>query len=529
MSAKWSTLFDPDQARGPRPGPDVGGGNEPSDGGEGGGPLTVSVLLARIKGALADAFPRSLSVVGEISDFKRHTSGHLYFRLKDEGAAIDAVMFRGSAGKLKFEPTDGLEVVATGRVDVYEVRGQLQLYVTRMTPRGEGALELALRQLREKLEGEGLFDLARKKPLPRFPRAIGVVTSPTGAAIRDIRRTLLRRWPGVRVYLFPTLVQGEGAAEQIAEAVALLDAEAERLEIDTLLVGRGGGSLEDLWAFNEEIVARAIFAARTPIISGVGHEVDVTISDLVADVRAATPTAAAELAVPDAREVRQGLADLSARIGRAIQEDVTAARAALTGLLRSAVFRDPTVRIRTQTQRIDELSHRMHSAAREQVHRGLRRVEPAAGRLATLHPARLAERAGAKVDRLLADLRWALGGCTKRGGDALARLEKCLAGAHPLPRVRLARQRIGAARRQLDALSYRGVLKRGFSVTRGPDGAILRSSAPVTGGDRIETELADGRFRSIVDRATASPPKRKPRTDRDAGQPTLFDETQEED
>jgi len=322
-------------------------------------PLTVTELVGRIKEALLDAFGRRVVVIGEISNFKRHSSGHLYFSLKDAGATIDAVMFRQLASGVRFEVGDGLEVVAEGRVDVYEKQGRLQLYVERLTPRGAGALELAFRQLKAKLQAEGLFDPARKKPLPPFPRAIGVITSPTGAAVRDIARTLRRRWPAARVYLVGVRVQGDQAAGEIAEAVALLDAKADELGIDTIIVGRGGGSLEDLWAFNEEAVARAIFAARTPIISGVGHETDFAISDFVADVRAATPTAAAELAAPDSAELRRHVRVLGGRLGRRAAERLAAGQAALDGILRSVVFRDPAWRVRSARQELAELAGRM--------------------------------------------------------------------------------------------------------------------------------------------------------------------------
>jgi exodeoxyribonuclease VII large subunit len=361
----WSQFFDPSKAKGPTDAPDAGRRNPAgagprcqgpacdSGGGEpGGGALTVSALVARLKGAIGEAFPGLLTVVGELSNVKRHSSGHVYLSLKDAGSSIDAVIWRSRASKLPFEPTDGLDVVVEGRLDVYERRGSVQLYVERMTPKGEGALELAFRQLREKLQREGLFDPARKKPLPRLPRAIGIVTSPTGAAIRDIRRTLLRRWPGARAYLVAARVQGETAAGEVAEALRLLDQAAGRYEIDVLIVARGGGSLEDLWAFNEEPVARAVFEAHTPVVSGVGHEVDVTICDLVADVRAATPTAAAERVVPDAGDLSAGLDGLMGRLRRRLIERVDAARRELRGVLRSVAFRDPMWRVRGEAQHV---------------------------------------------------------------------------------------------------------------------------------------------------------------------------------
>ena len=517
--------FDPRAARGGRRGPDVGQDvtADVSAAGEtrrgelaAGGPATMSVsaLLAQIKGALAGAFPQQVCVVGEISNLNIYSSGHVYFRLKDAAAAIDAVMFRSAASRLKFTPAEGMEVVVEGRVDVYEVRGQLQLNVGRMTPRGQGALELAFRQLREKLQREGLFDPSAKKPPVRFPRAIGVVSSETGAAIHDIRRTLARRWPAADVYLMPAIVQGDQAGESIAQAIRLLDANSARYRIDTLIVARGGGSLEDLWAFNEEVVARAVFAVGTPVISGVGHEVDVTICDLVADVRAATPTAAAELAVPDRVEIARHVSALRSRLNQHAAEKARSARLALEGILRSVVFRDPLWRLRTQVQRMDELSHRLRAGLGEELGRIRRRLEPAANALASLHPARLAERAAAKLDRLKSALAWALGGRSKRSGDQLAGMEARLLASHPGHRLRLARQKIDAARRQLEAMSYRSVLQRGFSVTRRGDGNILRSAADVRDGDRVETELADGKFASVVGQASppASGPDRPART-----------------
>ena len=485
-------------------------------------PMSVTTLILRIKSALASAFPQRVAVVGEISNLKFHTSGHIYFRIKDSGGAIDAAMWRSAASRLKFRPADGMEVVVEGKVDVYDVRGQLQMYVERMTPRGAGALELAFRQLYEKLQTEGLFDPAHKVPLPRFPRAVGLVTSATGAAVRDIIRTLRNRWPAVRVYLVPVLVQGEGAAPDIADALARLDASAAKFGVDTIILARGGGSLEDLWAFNEEIVARAIFACKTPVVCGVGHEVDTTIADLVSDVRAPTPTGAAELAVPEIQEVRKHLAHLAQRLEKSVTDDVRSARAALAGILRSVVFRDPAWRVRVQTQRMDELHHRLLGGLRHSLETSRRKLEPAANRLAALHPARLAERARARLDRALSRLAWVLGGASKRAGDKLAALENRLNAVSPVHAMELARQRVTAAERQLEAMSYRSVLCRGYSVTRGADGKILRTAADAVAGNWIATELADGTISSQVvglsgkpadkpvEKAAEKPTKKKP-------------------
>ena len=510
MTQNWKSFFDPDRARGPKAGPDVSEEEWPAQAPPGErGPVSVSALVAQIKHALEEKFPRRVTVVGEISNLTRHTSGHMYFRLKDADAAIDVTMFRSFASRLKFRPEDGLEVIAEGHVDVYEVRGQLQLRVEHMTPKGAGALELAFRQLCEKLRAEGLFDPVRKKAVPRFPRGIGVVTSPTGAAVRDIRRTLARRWPAARVYLVPALVQGEGAGQAVAEGIRLLDAAAGRLGIDTIIVARGGGSLEDLWAFNEEAVARAIFASRTPVISGVGHETDVTIADMVADRRAATPTAAAELAAPDAGEVRGRLAALGERLARRVVDGMRAGRVAMEGILRSAVFRDPLGRVRTNMQHVDELSHRLVALLHDRLACGRRRLEPAANRLAALHPARLHERAAATLAKITSRLAWALGRRSKQSGDALSAVAQRLSAVHPRHRLTLARQQAEALARQLESMSYRHVLGRGYSVTRRADGAILRSVANVGAGDAIRTELRDGKVDSRVTRREgkdAAPP-----------------------
>ncbi len=506
MAEKLPNLFDPARARGPRPGPDVGKFLADKDQPNQPGQLTVSALLARVKAALSGSFPQKLSVLGQISNCKGHSSGHFYFRLKDADAAIDAVMWRRDFRRLKFEPTDGLEVVANGRVDVYEVRGQLQFYVESMTPKGQGELELAFRQMKEKLQAEGLFDPTAKKPIPQYPRGIGVVTSPTGAAVRDIYRTLSRRWPGAQVYLFGSLVQGKGAAESVAQAIRLLDANAERYGIDTIIVSRGGGSLEDLWAFNTESIARAVFAAHIPIISGVGHEVDITICDLVADVRAATPTAAAELAVPDRGQVAQFISQLNNQLMRRLTERLALSKVHLDAIGRSAVFRDPTSRIRTQVQRVDELSFRIAAAG----------------------PERLLERARSRLEQLKGKFLWQLGRMSKNAGQAVAIVQARLLARHPSERLALARQHLSAAERQLEAMGYKNVLKRGFSVTRGPKDNILRSMDQVSPGDRLVTELTDGNVTSEVvgpagkaAQTNKPPPKGNQKTN--PGQPGLFD------
>ncbi len=273
--------------------------------------LTVSELNARMK-LIIDSVPAfaNIWIKGEISNFKLHFSGHIYMTLKDDGGVLRAVMFKGSAQKLAFVPENGMKVLARGRISVYERDGGYQLYVEEMQPDGIGALHLAFEQLKKRLEAEGLFDAKHKKPIPKFPDTVGVVTAATGAAVRDIINVISRRFPKAKVLLYPALVQGEGAAADVARGIAYFN---ENKCADVLIVGRGGGSIEDLWAFNEGLTARAIFASEIPIVSAVGHEVDFTIADFVADLRAPTPSAAAELVVPSALEVKERINALSLR------------------------------------------------------------------------------------------------------------------------------------------------------------------------------------------------------------------------
>src|SRR5436190_5572555 len=286
--------------------------------------LSVSQLSQLIEGALESAF-QSLWVSGEISEVSRPHSGHVCFTLRDEAAQIRAVVWRSAASRMRFQLEDGQQVICHGDIDVYPPRGTYQLVVRQIEPQGLGALQLAFKQLQRRLEVEGLFDPARKRPLPPFPRRVGFVTSPTGAAIRDFLQVAARRFGGVEILVIPARVQGEGAADEIARGIEL--ANRLRPPLDVLVVGRGGGSLEDLWSFNEEIVVRAIHASRVPVVSAVGHEIDVTLSDLVADVRALTPSEAAELVVPAADEVLAGLRGCEQRLIAGLRGRATAARA----------------------------------------------------------------------------------------------------------------------------------------------------------------------------------------------------------
>lgn len=345
--------------------------------------FSVFELTDQIKNLLESSFP-SVWVSGEISNFARPQSGHCYLTLKDDRAQIRCAMWRNAAARVRFDLRDGLEVICQGHLDVYAPRGSYQLIIDDIEPKGVGALELALRQLRDKLAREGLFAPERKRPLPPFVRRIAVVTSPTGAAIHDFLQVLGRRWRGADVLIIPTRVQGDGAGEEIAAAIQT----ANRLAtpIDCLVVTRGGGSLEDLWAFNEEVVVRAIHASRIPVISAIGHEIDVTLSDLVADVRALTPSEAAELVAPASEELLTRLRQTGNRLGAALRWRASAARSRLEAVANHRALRRPFQRIQDLARQLDELETRSARAMRQRLQQSRREVDQAAAQLESLSP-----------------------------------------------------------------------------------------------------------------------------------------------
>jgi exodeoxyribonuclease VII large subunit len=345
--------------------------------------LSVAQLTAQLKDVVESSFS-SVWVAGEISNFSRPQSGHCYFTLKDDAAQLRTVIWRTAASRLKFDLHDGLEVVCRGSLDVYAPRGSYQMVVSEIEPRGIGALELALRKLREKFAAEGLFAADRKRPLPSFPRRIGFVTSPTGAAIHDFLQVLKRRWSGIEVYVFPTKVQGTGAAEEIAAGIKL--ANRMRPALDVLVVGRGGGSLEDLWAFNEEPVVRAIAGSRIPTVSAVGHEIDVTLADLVADVRALTPTEAAERVVPSSSDVSALVNSIRDRIHRSLQLKFASYRQRLDALGSRPALARPLDTIHNQSRVIDELGTRLHGAMKLGLRDNQQRLAAVSGKLDSLSP-----------------------------------------------------------------------------------------------------------------------------------------------
>ncbi len=342
----------------------------------------VSEITRHIRGLLESEF-RSIWVEGEISNFKKHSSGHMYFTLKDESAQIGCVFFARENQQLKFELKDGLQVICIGRISVYEARGQYQIYVSRAEPKGLGALQLAFRQLKERLEKEGLFAQERKRSIPKFPKKIGIITSPTGAAIQDMLKIFHKRPYGLEIMIYPARVQGEGSAGEIAEGIRRLN---DFPGLDVLIVGRGGGSLEDLWAFNEETVARAVAGSRIPVISAVGHEVDWTISDFAADFRAHTPTAAAEKMVMFWDEVDEKLRQTGQRMRNAIQVVFENNRQRILRIRDSYGFKNPLHYLDEFRQRVDEFARQIQNYARGYLERQHHRLRNLAGKLETLSP-----------------------------------------------------------------------------------------------------------------------------------------------
>jgi exodeoxyribonuclease VII large subunit len=434
--------------------------------------LTISQLSQRLAAVMEERFP-AVWVEGEVSNFKVYGSGHAYFTLKDEGAQLRCVLFRTRARRVRFEPKDGLHVLAFGAVEVYPQRGEYSLVVELLEPRGLGALQLAFEQLKQRLHAEGLFDPARKRPLPRFPRKIGIVTSPSGAALRDMLRVIGRRFGEIHIVVAPARVQGDGAAAEVAQGVRELNALGD---VDVIIVGRGGGSLEDLWAFNDEMLARTIAASKIPVVAAVGHEVDVTIADFVADVRAATPSNAAELVVKEKRAVVESLADLAVRLRRGMGRTLAAHRERLARTRDRRVLTDPGRPLRDLARRVDDARSRLRLAGLAGVARGERRLALAARGLQGLSP--VARTVNGR--RALTDLQ--------------GRLQR---GVHRA--VDRARHRLAGGAGRLDSLSPLAVLGRGYSLTRTPDGRIVRAAREVAAGDAVRVLLHEGSLDCRVD------------------------------
>lgn len=434
--------------------------------------LSVSELTRMIKGTLEGRFG-SVLVEGELSNVSQPASGHLYFTIKDSNAQISAVMFRGNQRGLQFRPRDGIVVRARGEISVYERRGNYQILVRRMEEGGKGSLQAQFEALKEKLQKEGLFAKERKQSLPMLPQHVGVVTSATGAAIRDILNVVSRRFPNLHVLLAPAKVQGDGAAEEIAAQIDRLN---EIGGLDVLIVGRGGGSLEDLWCFNEEVVARAIARSKLPVISAVGHEIDFTISDFVADLRAPTPSAAAELVVGCKEAFQERLAEQQNRLVRALRESTLAARNRLRHAAGSYVFREPANVAARHRQKLDACRMRIEHKLRGAVQETQQTLDVIGSRLQQ-------------------ETRAAVQGSHQALEDMRMRM------AHRAKlRHQMGVQDVRRVAMQLRALNPLAVLQRGYSVTRGSDGRIIIKTADVHDGEIVQTQVADGQFESRVTR-----------------------------
>lgn len=446
--------------------------------------LSVSALTADIKAVLERRFS-SVSVEGEITNFLEAPSGHWYFSLTDGDSVLKAACYKGTNYRIRFMPSDGLQVRCRGRITTYEKRGEYQLSVDSLEPVGEGALTVAFEQVKARLLAEGLFDESLKRPIPRFPRRVGIVTSPTGAAVHDILTVLDRRARSVHVVVIPTLVQGEKAGLQITEAIRLAneycDGCLEDARIDVLIVGRGGGSAEDLWAFNEERVARAIRNSKIPVISAVGHEVDFTIADMAADLRAATPSAAAEIVAASEAEVLHRIGQLSSDLGRGMEYLMLAAHADLQSLEMSPVFTEFPARLREMRHEVNDL----FSDAEAAIHAKLdRRDEDLGAVTCRLSPAQLSARAAGTSKRL----------------SLLEYRSNCAAGE--LTTGRHASLEKTMAR--LDALSPLSVLTRGYSITQKTSGEIVRNSHQTGVGERLNITLAYGSLKAEVTEVAGS-------------------------
>lgn len=446
-------------------------------------PLSVTELTMQVRGALEARFA-SVWVEGEISNFKMAASGHWYFTIKDEGAQLHAKCFRGINGRIRFRPSDGLQVRVRGRLSVYEPRGEYELIVEALDPIGAGALRVAFEQMRDRLAAEGLFDEELKRPLPLFPRRVGIVTSPTGAAIRDILTIIARRTRTVHVLFAPTRVQGEGAGLEISQAIKLLNDYHERAladgrydeTIDVIIVGRGGGSAEDLWAFNEEGVARSIRASRIPVISAVGHETDVTIADFAADLRAPTPSAAAELVAAREDEIGAYVQALTRDLLRATRSSLTDARLRVQEAAMSPSFDEVREKLHDAQTTVDDAAHRLETLMMRAAQHARRRTDAVSRRLS---PARLGGRVAAARARFIIL-------CASRDAAIGSRFE-------------VARARLARATASLDALSPLAVLKRGYALADDERGKLLRAARDVQIGEVVRLRLAEGLLRCRVE------------------------------
>ncbi len=504
--------FNPDLA--------VGGGvGKPSSADNG---ISVWEVTQLVKRAIEDSLPTTVHVIGELSNTKLHSSGHLYCTLKDERSELACVMWRSDVARLKFDPADGMDVQVSGKIGLFEKSGRYQLYARSMVPQGVGALELAFRRLCEKLQQEGLFDEAYKKPIPKYPQTVAVLTSETGAAICDIMDTLKRRYPCAKVVFCPVPVQGQGAAGKIAQAIRRVNRQSNSLGgVDVMIVGRGGGSTEDLWSFNEEVVARAIFASEIPVISAVGHESDVSVADLVADVRAATPTAAAELAVPQLSEVLEELSYRESVFSRSLRHKLELAATRLDSVARRQPFSDPLVLIQRLGNQLADLKLRTKVLLGDQLNVYVRKISAMALSLQGLHPNRYVAFQKSRVLEIDHRLQMVLSRKLAMADRAIVNGQQKLQRRNPELRLKGDVQRLRELRRRLlrgmanllkqdeervsgvgarlQAMGHKSTLARGFSITRLKKGGYLvRGCQGLREGDRLVTEVFEGTIESRV-------------------------------
>jgi exodeoxyribonuclease VII large subunit len=434
---------------------------------------SVTQITSLIKVALEEQLPSKIIISGEISRWTIHpSSGHCYFSLKDEGAVLPCAMWAGKFQNVKFRPEIGMAVLAEGHIDVYAPSGKYQLIVEKIEPEGVGARHLAFEQMKQRLAAEGLFDEKHKKPLPPYPMRIGIVTSKSGAAIADIADSIYNRWPCAKMFLYPVLVQGEGAAEDIAGAIKEINKRNAKLKLDILIVGRGGGSLDDLWAFNEEIVARAIFASEIPLISAVGHEVDVTIADFVADKRASTPTKAGVIAVPDIKEVLEQIANMKKRLSKTMDNLLVSAKQRLAIILADRLFKEPTALVLNKQQQLDELDSKLSAAAKQLLSIIRERLRLFYEQIIKIEPHRLLGKKTIELNNL-----------QNRTNAALKDIINSL-------KISLMEQDS-----RLIALNPRSVLNRGYSITKNlKTGLIIKKTDDIEIGEPMITELARENF-----------------------------------
>ncbi|GAA1371230.1 exodeoxyribonuclease VII large subunit [Peribacillus frigoritolerans] len=429
--------------------------------------LSVSALTKYIKRKFdADPHLQSVYIKGEISNFKQHTSGHMYFTLKDEKARLLSVMFAANNKGMKFLPENGMKVLVKGDISLYEAGGQYQLYVKSMAPDGVGDLYLAYEQLKKKLEGAGLFLAEHKKPIPQYPKSVGVITSPTGAALRDILTTIKRRYPIARIIVYPALVQGNNAAKSIAKAISMANARAES---DVLIVGRGGGSIEELWAFNEEIVAESIYDSDIPVISAVGHETDFTIADFVADMRAPTPTGAAELAVPHLNEILERLMNRKNRLTRSIQEAVNFERTRLTRMERSYAFRYPHKMYEQKLEQLDKTMDRLGRTSTRYFMKKRDELNQLNDVLKKQHPEQAVKNAKDELQQHAKVLRRAMEAIYRHKSQQFVHITATLSALSPLK-----------------------IMERGYGLVFAEDETLVKSTQQVSKGDKIAVSIKDG-------------------------------------